>query len=168
MSRFTSEVLGKRERGAFGSGNATIDTYFRTAVLQDVKRNHAACYVLVEKATGTLAGFYTLSSTGIPLSGVPPEIARRLPRNPTIPAVLIGWLGRDSAFRGQEIGAMLLHDAIVRVVPSPVGAYALVADAIDDAAASFYAKHQFTPFASRPKTAFLPLATARNMIGGAG
>ena len=110
------------------------------------------------------AGFYSLSATHIPLTEIPPGLARKLPRYPTVPVVLIGWLGRDIGFRGQQIGAMLLHDAIVRVGTSRIGVYALCADAIDEAAVAFYRRFLFTPFESRPTSLFLPLATALKAI----
>ena len=160
MTRFYSEALGKHDRSAFASGNERIDSYFRTVVSQDVKRNYAHCYVLVEKETNRLAGFYSLSATNIPLTEIPPEAARKLPRYPTVPAALIGWLGRDVRFRGQEVGAMLLRDAVVRVATSNIGVHALCADAIDDAAVNFYRRFLFMPFEGRPRSLFLPLATA--------
>ncbi|MCW6512966.1 GNAT family N-acetyltransferase [Lichenifustis flavocetrariae] len=160
MTRFLSEALGKRDRAAFASGNDRIDAYFRTAVSQDVKRNYAACYVLVEQDSARLAGFYTLSATHIPLPDIPPDIARKLPRYPNVPAVLIGWLGRDLGFRGENIGGLLLHDAIARVSASHIGASALFADAIDEAAAEFYRRHQFIALVNRPGSLFLPWATA--------
>lgn len=164
MSRFYSQRLGAQDRSAFRSGNARIDRYFHAAVSQDVKRDYAACYVLMEKGAERLAGFYTLSSSNVPLSDIPAEFARKLPRYPSVPAVLIGWLARDAAFEGQGVGPMLLYDAIARVLASPVGAHAIFADAIDDAAAAFYRRHRFTPLASRPMTLFLPLSTARRLI----
>lgn len=164
MTAFYSEALGKHDRTAFASGNDRIDAYFRTIVSQDVKRNYAHCCVLVEKETNRLAGFYSLSATHIPLTEIPPGLARKLPRYPTVPAALIGWLGRDIGFRGQEIGAMLLRDAIVRVGTSQIGVYALCADAIDEAAVAFYRRFLFTAFESRPTSLFLPLATALKAI----
>lgn len=164
MSRFYSQALGTRDRSAFASGDEKIDHYFRAVVSQDVKRNYAACYILAETESKKLAGFYTLSASNIPLTEIPSGIARKLPRYPTVPAVLIGWLARDIAFEGQGVGAMLLYDAIARICASPVGAHAIFADAIDDAAAAFYRKHLFTPFATKPKSLFLPLATARRLI----
>ncbi len=98
MTAFYSEALGKHDRSAFTSGNERIDAYFRQTVSQDVKRGYAACYVLVEKASTKLAGFYTLSSHSIPLTELAPDVVRKLPRYPSVPAVLIGWLGRDASF----------------------------------------------------------------------
>lgn len=160
MSGFYSERLAAHDRAAFASGNARIDRYFRDTVSQDVKRGYAACFVLVEKSSEKLAGFYTLSSHSIPLTEVAADTARRLPRYPSIPAVLIGWLGRDLAFRGQGIGPKLLADAITRLAAAPVGIHAICADAIDDEATAFYREHQFQSFISRPMSLYLPFKTA--------
>lgn len=164
MTAFFSEVLGKHDRATFTSGNARIDGYFRQTVSQDVKRDYAACYVLVEKASAKVAGFYTLSSHSIPITELAADLTRKLPRYPSVPAVLIGWLGRDASFRRQHIGSMLLADAITRLAAAPIGIHAICADAIDDAAAAFYREHQFQPFNSRPHTLYLPMKTALALV----
>lgn len=161
MSEFYSQELSNQDRSAFSCGNDRIDTYFRLSVTQDVRRNYARCYVMVEKATGTLAGFYTLSSNSIALTDIPPRSAKKLPRYPTVPAILIGWLGRDSSFRGRDRGRLLLDDAIKRASASPAGAYALMADAINEAAAAFYLHHLFAPLLNFPNRLFLPLAKVK-------
>jgi GNAT superfamily N-acetyltransferase len=166
VTRFFSEILGPHDRAIFSSGNARIDRYFQQTVSQDIKRNYAACYVLVERSTARLAGFYTLSSHSIALSDVTAELARKLPRYPSVPAVLMGWMGRNLAFHGAGVGSLLLYDAISRVAKSPIGVHALCADAIDEAAAAFYLKHQFQPFVSRPQSLFLPMKTALALVNG--
>lgn len=168
MTAFFSEALGKHDRAAFTSGNERIDSYFRQMISQDVKRGYAACYVVVEKAGAKIAGFYTLSSHSIPLTELPADVTRKLPRYPSVPAVLIGWLGRDASFRGQHIGTLLLADAITRLAAAPVGIHALCADAIDDAAAAFYRAHQFQPFSSRPHSLYLPMKTALAVVAQRG
>ena len=87
---FFSEALADHDRSAFASGNERIDNYFRQTVSQDVKRSYAACYVLIDKASARLAGFYTLSSHSIALTELAADVARKLPRYPSVPAVLIG------------------------------------------------------------------------------
>jgi ribosomal protein S18 acetylase RimI-like enzyme len=164
VTRFFSEALGKHERSAFSSGNERIDAYFRQSVSQDVKRGYAACYVLIEKASAQIAGFYTLSSHSIALTELPADTVRKLPRYPSVPAALIGWLGRDAQFRGQQIGSLLLADSIMRLAAAPIGIHAICADAIDEAAADFYRQHQFESFASRPQSLFLPMKTALALL----
>ncbi|MDJ0448071.1 GNAT family N-acetyltransferase [Methylocystis sp. JR02] len=164
MTRFYSTALGARDRRGFSSGNARIDRYFANGLGQDVRRNYAACYVLVERSDEKIVGFYTLSSSGVPLLEVPPDLAGKLPRYPTVPAVLIGWLARDKAYAGEGVGGLLLFDAFARICASPIGAHAIIVDAIDDAAAAFYRKYLFKPFANKPDSLFLPLTTARRLI----
>jgi hypothetical protein len=54
----------------------------------------------------------------------------------------------------------LLFDAIKTVATAPIGVHAIFADAIDDKAAAFYAAFGFTPLIKRPRTLYLPIATA--------
>ncbi|ALK10870.1 GNAT family N-acetyltransferase [Blastochloris viridis] len=83
---------------------------------------------------------------------------------PTVPAVLIGWLGRHCDYAGRGLGEALLLDAIKTVATAPIGAHAMFADAIDDTAAAFYAALGFTPLIRRPRTLYLPVATALSLL----
>jgi len=94
------------------------------------------------------------------------DVAKKLPRYPSVPAALIGWLGRDESYRGQHVGAMLLADALTRLATAPLGVHAICADAIDVAAAAFYREHQFQPFNSRPNSFYLPMKTAQALTTG--
>ena len=162
MSRFRSEELSGHDRTRFRSGNDRIDSYFRTIVSQDVKRGFASCFVLVDIGREEIAGFYTLSAGGAALSEVPRDQRRKLPPYSIVPLALIGWLGRDQAYRGQSVGPHLLLDAIRRVDRSDIAAYAIAADAIDQAAQAFYAKHHFLQLTTGRM--FLPLKDARVLL----
>lgn len=164
-ARFTIEALSKdHDRAHFACGNDRIDSYFRETVSQDVKRRYASCFVAAEVTTGRIAGFYTLSSSNVPLNEVPVSLAKKLPRYPTVPAVLIGWLGRDKGYAGLGLGEVLLFDAIKTVADARIGAHAIFADAIDDDAASFYRSFGFTPLVARPYTLYLPIKTALILV----
>lgn len=163
--RFVIEPLAKaHERSDFTCGNDRIDSYFRETVSQDVKREYATCFVARDIAANRVAGFYTLSSSNVPLNEIPEPLARKLPRYPTVPAVLVGWLGRHSDYAGQGLGAALLFDAVKTVATAPIGAHAIFADAIDDKAAAFYAAFGFTSLIGRPYTLYLPIATALSLL----
>ncbi len=164
-TRFAIGPLAKEhKRSDFTCGSDRIDFYFRETVAQDVKRKYATCFVARDMATNRVAGFYTLSSSNVPLNEVPELLAKKLPRYPTVPAVLIGWLGRHSDYAGQGLGEALLFDAIKTVATAPIGAHAIFADAIDDKAAAFYAAFGFTPLTKRLRTLYLPVATAFNLL----
>jgi ribosomal protein S18 acetylase RimI-like enzyme len=95
---------------------------------------------------------------------VPEDLAKKLPRYPTVPAVLIGSLGRHQDFRGLGLGEALLFDAIRTVAKAPIGAHAIFADAIDDDEVAYYEKFGFTRLTGRPQTLYLPVATALSLI----
>ncbi|KMO32877.1 acetyltransferase [Methylobacterium variabile] len=162
---FVIEPLSKdHDRTGFTCGHERVDAYFRQSVSQDVKRKYATCFVAREVATGRVAGFYTLSSSNVPLKDVPDALAKKLPRYPTVPAVLIGWMGRDEAFRGSGLGEALLFDAIRTVATAPIGSHAIFADAIDEKAAGFYAAFGFMPLLEQPMRLFLPVATGLALL----
>ena len=110
-----------------------------------------------------IAGFYTLSATSIELSGRPTELAKRLPRYPQVPGILIGRLARDENFPG--IGNLLLVDALSRCVRSAdeIAAALIVVDAKDAAAVAFYQKFGFLLLPKLKSRLFLPMATASKL-----
>ena len=113
----------------------------------------------------TIGGFKSRrASSNVPLTEVPEDLAKKLPRYPTVPAVLIGWLGRHQNFRRLGLGEALLFDAVRTVAKAPIGAHAIFADAIDDDAVAFYRKFGFTSLAGRSSTLYLPVATALSVI----
>jgi hypothetical protein len=61
----------------------------------------------------------------------------------------------------------LLTQALKKAVEvsASVGLYAVLVDAIDEKAKSFYVKYGFIPFEGHPLTLFLPLATIKAAIG---
>jgi GNAT superfamily N-acetyltransferase len=80
---------------------------------------------------------------------LPPEIARKLPKYPLIPATLLGRLAVCRERQGQKLGAMLLMDALYRSWENSaqVASIGVVAEAIDEAARRFYLHHEFIALA---------------------
>ena len=90
------EVLGpQHDRASFESGAEPLDRYFRVQAGQDARKNMAAPFVLV-LPDGTIAGYYTLSSTAVNVGDWPAQTVRKLPRYPLIPATLLGRLANRS------------------------------------------------------------------------
>ena len=121
----------------------------------------ASCFVVVETETKALAGYYTLAATSVPASDLPPEILKRLPRYPVLPAALVGRLAVDRGFHRKGLGSALLADAALRVLKGDAKAFALIVDAKDENALTFYRLQGFRPFVSRPLSLFLPIETAK-------
>jgi ribosomal protein S18 acetylase RimI-like enzyme len=142
----------------FNSGAEPLDRYFRERVAQDIKRRVTACFVALSR-DDRIAGYYTLASASVFIGDLPAELTKKLPRYPSVPAVRMGRLAVDQAFKGQGLGAALLADALMRVVRSEIAAYALIVDAKDERAVGFYRHHGFLETTTKPLTLFLPLAT---------
>lgn len=153
-------LAGGCDRAAFDSGAPPLDRYLREQASQDVRRRVAACFVALADEQ-RVAGYYTLASASLPLTDLPESVGKRLPRSPTVPAVRLGRLAVDRAFRGKGLGGALLADALARVLRSEIAAHALVVDAKDEAAVAFYRHHGFIALPDSARTLFLPLATAR-------
>lgn len=144
----------------FNSGSGALDAYFKQQVTQDIRRRVTACFVALTREQ-RIAGYYTLASAGLLLTDLPSNVAKRLPRYPSVPAVRMGRLAIDQGFKGQGLGGALLADALARAASSEIAAYALVVDALDESAVAFYRHHGFVVLPDAPLTLFLPLATAR-------
>jgi ribosomal protein S18 acetylase RimI-like enzyme len=156
---FVIELLSaQHDRTGFASGSEALDRYFREQVTQDVRRHTTVCWVAREVATGRVAGYYTLAAAGVLLAELPEQMARRLPRYPSVPVARLGRLAVDQTYRGQRLGAALLWDAARRALRSEIAVFALVVDAKDEQAAAFYQHHGFVSLGSRPLTLVLPLA----------
>ena len=155
---FIIEPFGpSHHRTDFACGVDALDRYFREQAGQDVRRRVTACFVAREIATDRIAGFYTLAAGGVLLAQMPVRLAKRLPRYPTVPVARLGRLAVALACHGRKLGGALLWDAIDRASRSEVAVYALVVDAKDEQAESFYLHHGFVAFGDRSRSLILPL-----------
>ena len=137
MSAYRIALLGAQDRSAFVSGSDALDRYLREQAKQDMRRRVASCFVAVDN-DGVIAGYYTIAATSLILDKLSAEHIKRLPRYPSIPAVLLGRLAVAQAHQGKRLGGALVADALLRATRAEVMAYAMVVDAKDAQAARFY------------------------------
>jgi GNAT superfamily N-acetyltransferase len=133
----------------------SLQQYFRAQASQDVKKRAAAVFVLAE-GSGVL-GYYTLSSYTIYPGELPPDVVRRLPTCPKLPAILIGRLARDQKYRGQGIGELPLVDVLRRCLANTatVNAIAVVVEAENEKARRFYLDYGFIQFPDHSSKLFI-------------
>jgi GNAT superfamily N-acetyltransferase len=123
----------------------------------------AAPFVLV-LSDGTIAGYYTLSSTSVQLGELPEQTVRKLPRYPLVPATLVGRLAVDRRQQGKGYGRFLLADALYRAARSEIASFAVIVNAKDDNARRFYERESFLPFPDQPMKLFRPMADIRRLF----
>jgi len=155
------EALSARhDQSRFSSGSAVLDRYFREQASQDVKRRIATCFVAASVREQDVAGYYTLAATGIALSAMAEAVAKKLPRYPVVPAVLMGRLAVERRYQGQGLGGILLADALMRTARAELGVFAMVVDAKDEAAQRFYEHYGFTLLPGEVRHLCLPIVAA--------
>lgn len=160
------EVLDttRHERSHFTCGVEALGRYLQLQAGQDARRRVAAPYVLLEPPSTNVIGFYTLSNASIHAADLPSAFVKKLPRYPVLPATLLGRLAVDVNRRGAGFGSVLLLDALRRCLGSETASLAVIVDAKDDAAVSFYERHEFLPLPEHPNRLFKPMTEIEELF----
>jgi GNAT superfamily N-acetyltransferase len=100
------------------------------------------------------------------LDELPPDIAKKLPNYPLVPATLLGRLAVSREHQGQKLGTLLLMDALYRSLKNSaqVASLGVVAEAIDEAARRFYLHHEFIELAEHPRKLFIAMKTIQQAL----
>jgi predicted GNAT family N-acyltransferase len=168
LTGITVEPLGRQhDRTAFHCGADALDRYLKQQARQDADKRVAAPFVAVNPPDTRVLGYYTLSASVLTLTDLPDEQARKLPRYPQLPVTLLGRLAVDQSARGQRLGEHLLLDALHRSLThaDQIAAMAVVVDAKDEIAASFYRHYGFIPLQAQPKRLFVPMRVVAELLG---
>ncbi len=134
------------DRAGFTCGVESLDRYLKSQAGQDVRRKANAVFVLgLEAEPARVLGYYTLCAMAISQGEVPEAARKHVPRYPLVSCTLIGRLAIAKDKQGKRLGSILLADALLRAFESAstVGSSMVVVDALDEAAAGFYAAHGF-------------------------
>jgi predicted GNAT family N-acyltransferase len=113
---------------------------------------------------------YTLSSYTVDISALNEGMAKRLPRYPVLPATLLGRLAVDNSQKGKRFGELLLIDALRKSLDAAtqVASLAVIAEAIDERALSFYLKYGFQQFEQEPMKLYLPMNSVTELCQNLG
>ncbi len=134
------------DRKSFTCGDPALDRYLHQQASQDTKRNFAAVFVAVEASTGKLHGFYSLSMASANLDLLPDDIAKKMPRYPTVPCVRLGRLAVHQDVQRSGLGSYLLIDAMARSLKSEIAWTTFIVDAKNSKAKTWYKRFGFQTF----------------------
>ncbi len=136
----------RHDRDGFSCGVDSLDVYLKTQATQDVRRKANAVFVMTASdEPRAIRGYFTLCASALAPGIIPEEARKHLPRYPLVSATLIGRLAVARSHQGTGMGGMLLARALRKAWENAdvVGSSMVVVDALDEAAASFYAAHGF-------------------------
>jgi predicted GNAT family N-acyltransferase len=163
--KYIVQPLGKQDRAAFRSGSRELDSYFLERASRAVRENLSAVFVLVnENDPDTVLGYYTLSSQEIDAGELPAELKKHTGRYERLGATLIGRLAVAQNQQGNDLGELLLLDALQKSLyaTSTVAAYAAVVDAKEERVVGFYEKYGFIRLSGN--RLFIPMKTVKDLF----
>lgn len=136
----------RHDVATFSCGEPSLDGWLATHADSESRRGSARVWVWLDEASATpdrVLAFYCLSAGKVARQELPKALGRGGPVE--VPAVLIGRLALDGSLRGQDLGEVLLADALSRIVEATrtVGARFVVVDALHERAALFYERLGF-------------------------
>jgi GNAT superfamily N-acetyltransferase len=127
----------RHDVSAFACGEETLDLWLREQADAAMRRGTARTWVWVD-VSGTVVAYYALAAHKVARADVPTKIGRGGPVE--IPSVLLARLALARHLRGQRLGAVLIADALERIVDATqtVGARFVVVDALSERVAQLY------------------------------
>lgn len=129
--------LERHDVGNFACGEASLDLWLREQAVAATTRRTARTWVWVDEG-GAVVGYYALAAHRVAREDVPSKVGRGGPVE--IPAVLLARLALSESLRGSGLGAVLVADALERIVDATqtVAARLVVVDALHERVAQFY------------------------------
>jgi predicted GNAT family N-acyltransferase len=157
-------------RSSFCCGEKSLDTYIRKQASQDLKKRVSTVFVLIDDPEMNVLAYYTLSSYTVDVAALEESFAKRLPRYPALPATLLGRLAVDNNQKGKRFGELLLIDALKKSLDATmqVASLAVIAEALDERALSFYIKYGFKQFNQETMKLYLPMKSVEELCQNLG
>ncbi|WP_067694209.1 GNAT family protein [Actinoplanes awajinensis] len=158
------ELQPQHDLAGFDCGKEPLNAWLTQQSRRAQEAGTARTYVWTASGSDTARAYYSIAPTQVVRDG--------LTRSQTggysiIPAYLLARLAIDQSLHGRGLGAELLFDAVDRMVRAAAigGGRLIVVDALDDNAAKFYLRHDFTPIKNNPRRLVMTMATARAALG---
>lgn len=129
---------------SFASGKEPLDRWLRSSAPRGEKQDTGRTFV-IHDGDGVVLGYYTLAGHLLHRDSLSLSRGESRSLPDEIPAILLAKLAVDTTLQGQGFGRDLLSEALSKCVASGSIAASryVVVDAIDETAATFYAKYGF-------------------------
>ncbi len=126
------------DRQAFDCGRESLNQWFRRNAWRNQQSGASRVSVVIDRATGDIAGFVSLSAAQIE-RGYWPRSSQRNQPDP-LPAVLLGQLAVDRRHQGRGIARSLIVFALATSLrmSKEIGCFCVLTHPLDDVVRDFY------------------------------
>ncbi|MBF0604873.1 MAG: GNAT family N-acetyltransferase [Nitrospirae bacterium] len=163
----TIELITKGHRRAdFDCGRPRLNDYLKKQAYDHHQKDITRVFVAIADGDPSrIVGYYGLTSASIAVSELSAPMIKGLPRYP-VPCVLLARLAVDISFHKKGLGRMLLAHAWRNLldVSKTLAIKAMIVDAKDQEAISFYQYHAFIPLTSNPMRLVLSIDAIRTFF----
>jgi len=145
-TEYVIEKLAKtHELNLFDSGNGALNLWLKRFAWINVQNDSARVYV-AHRNDNVVVGYHALTAGSISRDDAPARISHGLAAHP-IGVVVLARLAVDLTQQGKGLGTTLLQDALARIEQAAdrVGVRAVLVQAINETARSFYLRFGFSP-----------------------
>ncbi len=150
----------------FECGREQLDRWLRAYAGQGQRRDTARTFVVGRAGEAEVVGYHTLVASQVEQNEATGEVRSGTSKHFPIPVCLIARLAIDRSEQGIGLGRSLLLDALQRTerASRSVAMRAVLAHALDEEAAAFYARFGFRPASEDPLTLMVPLEAVRRTL----
>ena len=149
MTARPAPLIKAHDLSRFDCGKQPLTDWLKKYAVQSDASGHTKTFVLTDEDGVAVIGYFSFSVISVEHEETTPARVKKGLARYSIPVFLIARLAIDSRFRGQGLGGRLLLFALKRAAIAAarsVPIRAVVVDAIDDEAKSFYSKFDFEPW----------------------
>jgi GNAT superfamily N-acetyltransferase len=163
MSYRVEPLAAGHDLNAFDCGHDALTNWLQRHA-RNATGQGTRTYLLVEEATGAVAGYFAIAPHLVERDSAPPGVGRGAPKR--IPAILLAKHALRSDLHGQGLGAELLVYALITIVTAArsAGGRLVVVDAVDNHAADFYRDHNFQPSPTDSRRLIMKLSTTARAL----
>ena len=150
----------------FRCGVYELERYIKERAGQESRKGITAVYIIREKTSTRIIGYYTLSSCSLQLTNLTEDIKKKIPRYEALPAALIGRFAVDITFQGKRIGEQLLIDALARAyfLSKEIAIFAVMVEAKNESSRNFYERYGFIRSLESPLKLYILMGTIKKLI----
>lgn len=168
MTTFPAVVALDRRRHraeAFTCGKPALDRWLHAYASQSQRRDAARTFVTAA-ADGNILGYYTLVAGQIEHERATTTVRKGMSRHFPIPVAIIARLAVHQHQHGAGLGRSLLLDALRRILRASdeLAVRAVIVDAIDDDAITFYHHFGFEPSGLDARLLMMELGAVRRAL----